>query len=199
MSSSVPFTSSEPVSGDAVAAEDRKTLRMLWWLAIAGAVASVVLGVMVLVWPDATLLVGAVFFGAWLLVHGIIRIVQAVMAKAEDGGTRALMGIIGVLFVVAGVICLRNVVVSLLAIATIVGVTWLIGGIVELVSAFGSRYSGGTRVAVGVLGGITVIGGIIVLLWPGMTLLTLVYLTGIWLVVMGIVQFFLVVTTRPAS
>lgn len=199
MSSSMPYNPTESVGTDAIEAQDRKAERVLWWLAIAGAAFSIVLGVMVLAWPGATLFVGAALFGAWLLVHGVIYIVNAVTAKAADGAARALSAVVGVLFVIAGVICLRNVFVSLLAIATVIGVTWLIGGIVGLVSAFGDRYSGAARALVGLLGAITVVGGLVVLLWPGATLITIIYLTGIWLIVMGAVQLFLALRTRPRA
>jgi len=198
MSSSVPYAP-EPTSGEAIVVSDRKTERMLWWLALAGAAASIVLGLMMVAWPDATLLVGAVFFGIWLVVHGIVHIVRAVMATGDDGAIRALNGILGVLFVVGGIICLRNVLVSILAIATVIGITWLIGGIVGIVAAFSSRLAGGARVLAGVLGAITVLGALAVLLWPGMTLLTLVFLTGIWLIVMGAIQLVIVLRSRPRA
>lgn len=180
------------------AATERRTERTLWWLAIAGAAASVVLGVIVLAWPNATLYVGAVLFGVWLLVHGVINIVNAITARAGDTAARALTAVIGVLFIVAGVICLRHVLVSLLAIATVIGVTWLIGGIMGLVNAFSGQQTRGARFVVAALGGITAIGGLVVLLWPGPSLATLVAVTGIWLIVVGIMQLFLVLRTRPA-
>ena len=175
------------------------TDRTMWMLGIAASVVSVVLGIMVLVWPDATLLVGAVLFGVCLLVHGIVDIVDAVTARTEDGVTRALSAVVGVLLVIGGVICLRNVLASLLTIATLIGITWLISGILALVSAFGSRYSGNARAMVAVLGAVSVVGGLVVLLWPKLTLVTLVYLLGIWLIVMGIVQFVIVLRTRPRA
>lgn len=196
MSSSVPFVPTEPASGAGTIAEDRKAARLLWWLALAAAALSIILGIMVVAWPEATLLVAAVIFGVWLIIHGIVHIVRAVTRTADDGAVRALEGIIGVLFVVGGVICLRNVIVSLLAIATIIGITWLIAGIVGLVSAFMSRRSGESRLLIGVLGAFTVLGGLAVLLWPDITLLTLVYLTGFWLILMGALQLFLVLRAR---
>jgi uncharacterized membrane protein HdeD (DUF308 family) len=199
MSSSMPYDSTESLRTSAIVAEHRKTERLLWWLAIAGAAVSIVLGVMVLAWPHATLFVGAALFGAWLLVHGVIHIVNAVTATAADGAARALSAVVGVLFVIAGVVCLRNLFVSLLAIATIIGVTWLIGGIVGLVSAFGGHYDPAARTVVGLLGAITVLGGLVVLLWPAATLLTIIYLTGIWLVVIGAIELFLVLRTRPSA
>jgi uncharacterized membrane protein HdeD (DUF308 family) len=198
MTHSVPIQRSESVASTAAEA-DRRTERTLWFMAIAGALASVALGIAVLVWPRATLYVGAALFGAWLLVHGVIHIVNAITAHAADGAQRALTAVLGVLFVIAGVFCLRNMLVSLLAIATIIGVTWLTGGIVGIASAFNARYPTEVRVASGILGALTVLGGLVVLFWPGPSLATLVYLTGIWLVAIGLLQVFMVLRTRPGS
>jgi len=172
--------------------EDVRLERVPWLLALAAAVTSVVLGVMMLVWPDATLLVGAALFGIWLIVHGIVDIVDAVVAKTDGGVARALSAIVGMLFVVAGVICLRNLAESVAIVATIIGVTWLLGGLLGLILAIGSRYTGNARVLVAVLGAVSVIGGLVVLIWPAMTLLTLVFLIGIWLIILGVVQFIVV-------
>jgi uncharacterized membrane protein HdeD (DUF308 family) len=189
---------SDTATGPAVvaSAEERGTERLLWWLALAGAVASVVLGVAMIVWPHATLFVAAVLFGLWLVFHGVVKIIQALTATG-DAGLRALDGVLGVLFVAAGLVCLRHVLVSLLTITTVVGLTWIIGGIVQLGSALVRRHWGRERLVVGALGAITALGGLGVLLWPGLTLFAMVVFTGVWLIVMGLVQFVLVLRSRP--
>jgi uncharacterized membrane protein HdeD (DUF308 family) len=171
--------------------------RALWWLAVVGAVASVAFGVAMLVWPHETLYVAAILFGVWLMVHGVVNIVRA-LTPGGDAGRRALDGILGVLFVAAGVVCLRNVLISLLTIVTVIGLTWIIGGVVQIGTAVAHGRETRDRVVVGVLGAIAIIGGLIVLLWPGLTLLAMVVFTGIWLIVMGVVQFYLVLRNRPA-
>ncbi|MBM2622004.1 DUF308 domain-containing protein [Actinoplanes sp. LDG1-06] len=175
----------------------RSATRAFWWLGIAGALTSIVLGVLALVWPGETLFVGAAIFGVWLLVHGVINIMQALTSDREDGAARALTAVVGVLFVVAGVICLRNVVVSLIVIATLIGISWLIGGITGVVNAFAGGYDATGRLVVGLLGAVTILGGLVVLFWPGPSLATIVWLTGIWLLVMGVIQLVLVLRHRP--
>lgn len=175
-----------------------RTEKMLWWMAIGGAAVSIILGILMLVWPDETLYVGAILFGLWLLFHGIIHIVNAITAHAESGGHRTLQAVLGVLFVLGGIVCLRHLVVSLIVIATVIGASWLIGGIVGLVEAFVAPVPGPARVLLGLLGGLSVLGGLIVLIWPGPSLATLVVLTGIWLLVIGVAQAVLVLRTRPA-
>jgi uncharacterized membrane protein HdeD (DUF308 family) len=203
MASSEAFdpTAAAPASGlgETRLAEDLRLERMPWLLAMAAAVTSVVVGVIMLVWPDQTLLVGAALFGIWLIVHGIVDIVDAIMAKADGGVARALSAVVGLLFVVGGIICLRNLAESVAVIATIIGLTWLIGGILALALALTSRYSGNARVLVAVLGAISVIGGLVVLIWPGMTQLSLDFFTGIWLIILGAVQFIVLLSTRPIT
>jgi|SRR5215207_6245389 len=196
MSTSVPYPS-EPYPSDATRATAAlaSTERVAWWLALASAVTSVVLGVMMMAWPEATLKVVAALFGIWLLLHGVVRIVQAITATALDGGERAILGVIGVLFVVAGIIALRNLFVSLAVVITLIGLMWLIGGIVELVSAF-TRHGEGDRLWHAVLGGLSILGGLVVLVWPDLSLVTLVYITGAWLIIMGLIQVALVVWAR---
>jgi uncharacterized membrane protein HdeD (DUF308 family) len=179
----------EPVS------DPNSGLRAAWWLALTAAVVGVATGVMIVVWPEATLKVVAVLFGLWLLVHGVARIVQAVAGRGRDAGERAIVGVIGILFLVAGVVALRNLLASLALIVTLIGLMSLIGGLVELISAFtGSR--GSPRAWNLVLGALGVIFGITVLLWPDLSLMTLVYLTGTWMIVAGLLQVGLVVVAR---
>jgi uncharacterized membrane protein HdeD (DUF308 family) len=208
MSTSVPYPPetypSEPhppavsASADQSAAADESAVRVAGWLALGGAVTSVVLGIMMIAWPEATLKVVAALFGIWLLLQGVARIVQAVTASARDGAERALLGVVGILFVLAGVIALRNLLGSLAVVATLVGLMWLVGGILELISAFGKRGSGDRMTRV-LLGAVSILGALVVLVWPDLSLMTLVYLTGAWMVIMGLLQAGLVIWARRST
>jgi uncharacterized membrane protein HdeD (DUF308 family) len=172
--------------------------RSAWWLAVAASILGVVLGVMIIVWPTATLKVVAVLFGLWLLVHGIVRIVQAITGPGLSGGERATLSIIGLFFVVAGVVALRNLLVSLALIVTLIGLTWLIGGLVELISAFGGA-RGADRMWHVALGVLSILAGLVVLIWPHLTLVTLVYVTGIWTIAIGLIQLVMLFWVRRTS
>jgi hypothetical protein len=168
--------------------------RIAWWLALGAAALGVVLGVVMMVWPEATLKVVAALFGVWLLVHGGVRIVQAITGTAAEGAERAILGVIGMFFVVAGVIALRNLLVSLALLITLVGLMWLIGGILELVSAYGGQ--GDYRLWHLALGLLSIVAALVVIVWPDLSLLTLVSVTGVWLVVLGLIQVAMVFWAR---
>jgi uncharacterized membrane protein HdeD (DUF308 family) len=206
MSASVPYTPDTYPAG--VAPSDRADApsdaggldsaeKLAWWLALGAATLGVVVGVMMMAWPEATLKVVAVLFGVWLLLHGLVRIVQAIGRSDETGGQRAILAVVGIVFVIAGVIALRNLLVSLAVLATIIGLMWLIGGIVELISAFAGP-GGGLRVWRVVVGALSVVAALVVLVWPDLSLVTLVYLTGAWLIVIGLIQVAMVIWARRA-
>ncbi|HEY6596376.1 MAG TPA: DUF308 domain-containing protein [Asanoa sp.] len=190
-----PAAASAAEFADAETAADDAALRLAWWVGLGGALISVVFGAMMVAWPEATLQVIAALFGIWLLLHGVVRIVQAITASAREGAERALLGVIGILFVIAGVIALRNLLVSLAVVTTIVGLMWLIGGIAELISAF-SRRAGGDRTMHAVLSGLSILGALVVLVWPDLSLVALVYVVGAWMLIMGLIQLGLVVWAR---
>ena len=199
MTASVPYSSDSYTDDPAAAIAGRGTLngaeKAAWWLALTASVFGLVVGIMIIAWPEATLKVVAVLFGAWLLVHGLVRIVQAVSGGGREGTERAILGLVGVFFVGAGILALRNLLASLVVIATVIGLMWLLGGIVDLVAAFSGPGGGvrGWRIALGLL---SIVAAIILLVWPDLTLLTLVYISGIWLVVMGVIQVALVIWAR---
>jgi hypothetical protein len=196
MSASVPYTPDPYPAGTTVHANGLDSSEKLaWWLALAAALFGLVVGVMMVAWPEATLKVVAVLFGAWLLIHGVIRIVQAITASDEDGARRAFLAVFGVIFVIAGVVALRNLLVSLSVLVTIIGLMWLIGGIVELITAFAGP-GGGFRLWRIILGTLSIVAALVVLVWPDLSLVTLVYVTGAWLIIMGLLQVAMVLWTR---
>jgi uncharacterized membrane protein HdeD (DUF308 family) len=104
----------------------------------------------------------------------------------------------GVLAVVFGVIAIAAPWSTAAALALVFGAFVVVEGLVDIVEAFRHRELGGTvlHVALGVLG---VIAGIIMLAWPGITLLVLVYTVAFWAIVTGGMQVVLGARTRGIS
>jgi uncharacterized membrane protein HdeD (DUF308 family) len=160
--------------------------RAWWWPAIFGVV-SIVVGLLALAWPGRTLLVLAVLFGVELIVWGIYRLVGAVTFGDESGGARVLWAILGVLSLLLGFYSLRHIVITLLSLGLLLGIFWLVDGIGLVVSAAEHKNMPGRGLSLlsGVLG---IIAGLILLVWPAISILTLAWLAGIWLLVLGITQ-----------
>jgi len=176
-----------------------------WWsrLALAGGVISVIIGIIVLVWPKETLVVVAVLLGIWLIIAGIANLVQAVFApESTSGGLRVLKAIIGILYLIAGVFCVRHAFTTVTILAALLGIAWLVAGVMEVFSAFGEGVSGWYRLAAFGLGLLSILAALVVLIWPTPSLVTLTWLAGIWLLVLGIAQIIMAIRllrSRPAG
>ncbi|GAA3961797.1 hypothetical protein GCM10023085_50310 [Actinomadura viridis] len=156
-----------------------------WGVGVAVGVIAAALGVAIVVWPAATVVVVAVLFGVQLLINGVFRIVQAIVSAEASSGTRVLFTLLGVLSFIVGVLVLRHPLQTIVALGLLFGLFWLISGVMELVTAMTDRGMAG-RGWIAALGALSVIAGLIMLAWPGLTLTVLTWFFGIWLITWGL-------------
>jgi uncharacterized membrane protein HdeD (DUF308 family) len=156
------------------------------WLLVYG-VLTLLAGIAVLAWPGETLLVLAVLFGVQLIISGIFRFVAALATDDLTGGTRVLLALLGVLSVIIGLWAVRHVLLTLLALTVFLGIYWIVSGVIDIFTALSHRgmQSRGWTAATGVL---SLIAGLIVLAFPGLTLLGLAVILGIWLIIFGVME-----------
>ncbi|MPY53119.1 HdeD family acid-resistance protein [Streptomyces acidicola] len=156
-----------------------------WTWILGSAVAMLVPGILVLVWPGATLHVLAVVIGLYLLVIGVFRFVAAF--AREGAGERLPALLLALLFVLAGVLCLRNPLQTIAALSVIVGVVWLVSGVLTLYTAIATKDlpHRGIVLGVAILG---IVAGIVVLALPLESARALTRLLGVWLVLLGIAE-----------
>jgi uncharacterized membrane protein HdeD (DUF308 family) len=158
----------------------------LWKSVLLTGILTVILGVMVLAWPGPTLLVAAIFFGAYLLVTGIAQIFHAFSLHISGGG-RALLFISGAASLVLAVLAFRHIGDAILLLAIWIGIGFVFRGVATAASALSDHDTParGWQIFLGV---INVLAGIIILAYPFGTLPTLLLVTGIWLVVVGVLE-----------
>jgi uncharacterized membrane protein HdeD (DUF308 family) len=158
-----------------------------WGWVLAYGILTLLAGVAVLAWPSETLLVIAVLFGVQLIISGIFRFVGALASDDLTGGTRVMLALLGVLSIIIGLWAVRHAVLTLVALIVFLGIFWVINGLIEIFAALSHRDmpDRGWSVLMGVL---SAIAGIIVLAYPGLTLVGLAVILGIWLLVFGIME-----------
>jgi uncharacterized membrane protein HdeD (DUF308 family) len=158
-----------------------------WGWLFAYGVLTLLGGIVVLAWPGETLLVVAVLFGVQLIVSGIFRFVAALASDDMTGGTRVLLALLGVLSVIIGLWAVRHVLLTLLALAVLLGIYWIVSGVIDVFTALAHHgmHARGWTVLVGLL---SMLAGLIVLAFPGITLLGLAVVLGVWLIVFGVME-----------
>jgi uncharacterized membrane protein HdeD (DUF308 family) len=159
--------------------------RLAWPVVLTAAVAALAVGILLLAWPKATLTVVAILLGASLVAAGLYRLFEGFAAPDVSGGTRAAYLITGLLAVAIGLFCLRHHDVTIFLLAFLVGAFWIIHGISDLAAAF-IPGPGAIRALRALAGLFSIAAGIVVLFWPGISLLLLLYVLGAWLLLYGL-------------
>ena len=169
----------------------------LWKSVLLSGVLSLALGVLVLVWPGISILVAAIFFGAYLLVTGISQVFHAFTLHVSAGG-RVMLFISGAAALILAVLCFRSIQNSILLLAIWIGVGFIFRGVATAVSAISDPDTPGRgwEIFVGV---ISLLAGIVVLASPFPSLATLTLVVGIWLVVIGVFEVVASFGIRKAS
>ena len=154
-----------------------------WGLVVGYAVVTLVLGAMMLVWPDVTLGIFVVLVAIQLLVAGLLRLVAAVSGRTE--GIRVLVGLSGGIALVVGLLILRDPLQSVLVIAMVLGVFWLISGVIDVLGALVAPGPGGRGLEL--VGGVLsiLVGGFLVV-FTDFSLTVLVVLVAVWLLLVGL-------------
>ncbi|HJQ48879.1 MAG TPA: DUF308 domain-containing protein [Amycolatopsis sp.] len=150
-------------------------------------VIAVIAGIAVLAWPHATAKVIAIIFGIFALINGVFQLVSAIASDGPRGaGARVLLALAGVLSLLLGIVCLRHPFQTLAILTLLLGLFWVVSGVVGVVHAAGSPEMSGRGFAI-FAGVITALAGIVLLVYPSVSLTVLVWLLGLQLLVSGAV------------
>ena len=162
--------------------------QQLWKWTLAAGLLTIVLGGIVLAWPGPTILVASTLFGVYLLVTGFIGLFMA-FTLPRSAAMRVLLFISGALTVVLAILSFRHLgdAYAVLLLSLWIGIGFIFQGISAIAAAIGESNLPGRGWSV-VLGVISVIAGLVVLVWPFDSIVILVLVTGVWLVVLGVVQ-----------
>lgn len=152
-----------------------------WWLVLLEGIAAILIGVLLLTEPGATLFTIVVFLGVYWLVVGVLDLVMLFVDRTQ-WGWKLFSGIIGIL---AGLVIVRHPWWAAVLIPTTL--VWIIGivGIVIGVVAFVRAFMGG-GLASAILGLISILLGALLLFNTVMSTVVLLYAVAIWAIVGGI-------------
>jgi uncharacterized membrane protein HdeD (DUF308 family) len=169
-----------------------------WGWVLAFGLVTLLAGLLALIWPGRTIVVLAVLFGIQLVVAGIFRFVAALAADEASGGTRVLLALLGVLSFIIGLYALRHILVTIAALALLLGIFWIVNGAVETFTALSHREmpERGWTIFMGLL---SIVAGLVVLFYPAISLLALAVVLGVWLLLFGIMEIVLAFRLRSLA
>jgi len=171
----------------------------LWkWKLVTGLL-TIALGAIVLAWPGPTILVASTLFGVYLLLSGSAELYMA-FALPRSAATRVLLFISGALSLVLAILSFRHFGdgYAVLLLSLWIGIGFIFQG-VSGVAAGASESDLPGRGWYIIAGIISVLAGLVVLVWPLDSIAVLTLAAGIWLVIIGVTQIIQAFQTRKAA
>jgi uncharacterized membrane protein HdeD (DUF308 family) len=166
-----------------------ETFTRYWWVVALRGVAAVLFGLMALIWPGITLFALVVVFGAYALVDGVLTLVAAVGRRngaAGAGGDRVWLIVQGIASIVIGILALVWPSITALALLWVIAAWAVVTGVLEIVAAVRLRRELRREWLLGLSGVLTVLFGLLLVIWPAAGALTLVVLIGVSAIVFGV-------------
>jgi uncharacterized membrane protein HdeD (DUF308 family) len=162
--------------------------QQLWKGTLVSGVLTTLLGVMVLVWPGPSILVASTMFGVYLLVSGLAELFLA-FTLPRSAATRVLLFLTGALSLVLAILSFRHFgdAYAVLLLSLWIGTGFIFLGVSENAVALSERDLPGRGWYV-VLGLMSLIAGGIVLVWPFDSIVVLTIVSGVSLVILGLIQ-----------
>ncbi len=167
-----------------------------WGLVLVQGIAALIIGLLLVSAPEATLTFMVLILGAYWLVSGILAIVRIFTGSSELNWFWSLA--VGVLGIVAGLIVLRHPLWSSILVPTIIvlflGINALIMGVLNLVRGFGGDGAGYVAIAI-----LDFIFGFILLGSPFVAAAILPVVLGIFALIGGIAMIITSFSMRGSS
>lgn len=157
-----------------------------------GGLIAVALGAFVLFAPVASanvaLLLAAALVGIYAVVTGLVYLGVAIFTRGTGGWSRVGHSLLGLLYVIGGVVIFSNLLLSGGVLAIFLSVTLGVLWILEAVLAFATLKTSENKGWTVVYAIVSIVAGLTLILSPLMGAVTIWWLFGISMVVLGIVQ-----------
>ena len=167
------------------------------WLIVRG-VAAMLFGVLTFVWPAVSLLVLVLFYGAYALVDGFAALVLALSGHRSPGLTWTLV-LVGLLGIVAGIVTLFWPTITALALLAVIAIWAISRGVFEIMAAIRLRREIKGEWLLFVAGVLSIAFGLLLILQPRAGLLVIVWLIGVYSLILGVLYVALGLRLRPSA
>lgn len=153
----------------------------IWWVFLLQGFAGIIIGLMLVTEPGATLVALTTVLGFYWLITGVLALVQVFVDRATPWVWSLLAGLVGIL---AGLFVLRHPLVAALTVPTvlviILGIQGLVIGAVQIIGGFK-----GGGIGPFILGAINLLVGILLLGSPLAAALAVPLVFGVLLLIQG--------------
>ena len=167
-----------------------RTLAQNWWALVLRGVCAVLFGVGAFVWPGITLAVLILFYGAYVLIEGVLEVAWALMGRQAGPFPWGVL-LAGLAGIVVGVVTFVSPGLTALALLYLIAAWAVIRGVFEMIAAFHLRKELDNEWLLALSGLVSVVFGVFLWMAPGAGALALLWWIGGFAIIAGILMIML--------
>ena|SRR5215831_4925549 len=164
----------------------KSILKRIWMHILIWGVLSILFGVISFAWPGLTLRILVYLFAVSVIAEGIAILAGLLGARARNQNWWIML-LTGIINVVAGIICLVYPGITALFFITLIGVSWLITGFMELFAAISLRKEIRNEGWLALAGLLSIIAGLFLIFRTGEGALAMIWLIAGFAIIFGVV------------
>lgn len=159
-------------------------LNVMWESMVLRGVAGILFGIAAVFWPGLTLVTLVYIFSIYILVSGVISIVDAIRTLTNKGSWVWKM-LVGFAELGVGVYLVRNPGVSFATLILVIGLVLIARGVLEVVMTMLEDGSATEKTLMVISGALAVVVGIVILLQPESSGVAFVWILGLYALLTG--------------
>jgi uncharacterized membrane protein HdeD (DUF308 family) len=161
------------------------TLSRNWWVLLVRGIAAILFGIAALIWPGLALVTLVLLFAAYAFVDGIFTIIFALQHRNQPRWWVTLIeGIIGV---IAGIAAFLWPDMASFVLLNFIAFWAILTGIMEIILAIRLREEIQGEFWMGLGGLLSILFGVLILLFPGAGALSIVWMIAAYAIVFGVI------------
>ncbi len=156
-----------------------------WWILGIRGLLAVLFGLAAIVWPGLTLLALVLLFGAYAIVDGVIAVIVSLQLRRifTRWWVLLLEGLVGI---IAGLLTFLWPGITALVLLYVIAFWTIVTGVFEIATAFSGWLPVAQEWSLALAGVLSVLLGVLLVILPGVGLLSLVWLIGVYALIFGV-------------
>jgi len=155
-----------------------------WWAILIRGIVAVALAILLVTATGFTLNVLIIILGLYLLLDGLLAIIASLAATGHKNWWVLLLE--GIVSLAAGIAVFAWPALTLLILVYLVAIWAIITGIFEFVASIVASWASPGKIFIGAVGVLSVILGTIILIYPLISLMAMIWLIAIYALVIGL-------------
>lgn len=174
-----------------------KVQREFWWLFLLEGIATLLLGVVAIFWPGLSLATLIVVIAGFAIAVGLVDLVYGFSSVSEDRSWWLHL-VVGGLTVALAAYLLKNPDVAVGTFAALVGLLFVVRGVVDVAVAGVFSDTGNSVLSV-VAGILSVVAGVVIWMYPVSGSLSFVWVLGVFAIIKGAMDIALVASAYNSN